>query len=106
AERGRAAAALRQVELDIAAARAAVQRLEADTRTQQQTADALSAQRSATAERVAAERAALAEQLKVTYINGSAERLKLLLSQQSPADFGRMSIYYEYFNRSRAERMQ
>src|SRR5690606_412162 len=69
-------------------------------------AEAVAAERRAVGERVAAERAALAEQVRITYINGRAERLKLLLSQESPADFGRMSVYYDYFNRSRAERIR
>src|SRR5690606_26146448 len=81
------------------------QRIEADTRAQQQEAEALASRRAAVAERIAAERAALAQELKVAYLNGRAERLKLLLSQESPAEFGRMSTYYGYFTRARTERI-
>ena len=101
--RDTAAEALRRLELDIAASRKAVERIEADTAKARRDADAVAAQRRAASERVAAERAALAEQVRIAYVNGRAERLKLLLSQENPADFGRMSVYYAYFNRSRAE---
>src|SRR5690606_26432194 len=87
-------------------ARGSVAEIEAETAEARRKADAVAANRSAARERVAAEQAALAEQVRVTYMNGRAERLKLVLSQESPADFGRMSVYYDYFNRSRAERIR
>jgi len=105
-ERGTAAAALRQVELDIAASRKAVERIEQETADARRKAEAVASERRAVGARLDAERAALAAQVRVTYINGRTERLKLLLSQESPADFGRMSVYYDYFNRARAERIR
>src|SRR5690606_22774735 len=106
AERSEAAEALKRIELEIAAGRKAVERIEADTARARRDADGVAAGRRAAGERVAAARAALAEQVRITYSNGRAERLKLLLSQESPADLGRMSVYYDYFNRSRAERIR
>jgi murein hydrolase activator len=38
-------------------------------------------------------------------MNGRAELLKLVLSQQSPAQLGRMLVYFEYFNRARSARI-
>jgi septal ring factor EnvC (AmiA/AmiB activator) len=58
-----------------------------------------------TNKRIDAEREALAGELKVAYMNGHQEQLKLLLNQQDPARLGRMMAYYGYFGRARAERI-
>lgn len=58
-----------------------------------------------TNKRIDAEREALAAELKVAYMNGHQEQLKLLLNQQDPARLGRMMAYYGYFGRARAERI-
>ena len=106
AERGETAAALRRVELEIGAARQALDALEAKAEDARRRAAALAAARGAADERLAAERALLAEQLRVAYLNGRAELLKLVLSQESPADFGRMMVYYDYFSRARSARIR
>jgi septal ring factor EnvC (AmiA/AmiB activator) len=54
---------------------------------------------------VADEREELASELKVAYMNGRQEQLKLLLNQRDPAAVGRMMAYYGYFGRARAERI-
>ncbi len=105
-ERNEAADALRRLELQIGAAREAVERIAAETAAAQRRAEAVAAERRIADQRVRAERQAFAEQVRVTFMNGRAERLKLLLSQESAADFGRMSVYYDYFNRSRAARVE
>jgi septal ring factor EnvC (AmiA/AmiB activator) len=38
-------------------------------------------------------------------MNGRAELLKLVLSQESPASLGRMLVYFDYFNRARSARI-
>ncbi len=48
------------------------------------------------------QRTALASQLRAAYMSGREEQLKLLLSQENPAAFGRMLVYYSYFGRARA----
>lgn len=52
------------------------------------------------------ERESLAKELKLTYMNGRNEQLKLLLNQQDPAQLGRMLNYYGYFGRARAEHIK
>ncbi len=52
------------------------------------------------------QRAALASQLRAAYMGGREEQLKLLLSQEDPAAFGRMMVYYSYLGRARAGRIQ
>lgn len=58
-----------------------------------------------TNKRIDSEREALGSELKVAYMNGHQEQLKLLLNQQDPARLGRMMAYYGYFGRARAERI-
>ena len=62
-------------------------------------------EQAATNKRIENEREALAAELKVAYMNGRQEQLKLLLNQQDPARLGRMMAYYGYFGRARAERI-
>jgi septal ring factor EnvC (AmiA/AmiB activator) len=39
-------------------------------------------------------------------MTGRQELVRLLLSQDNPADFGRMLVYYDYLNRHRGERIE
>ncbi|MFO8025065.1 murein hydrolase activator EnvC family protein [Thiohalophilus sp.] len=55
---------------------------------------------------LADQRDLLGQQIKAAYIIGRQEFLKLLLNQQSPAALGRVSIYYDYFNRARSEQIE
>lgn len=65
----------------------------------------LKSEQATTNKRIDAEREALAAELKVAYMNGRQEQLKLLLNQQDPARLGRIMAYYGYFGRARAERI-
>lgn len=105
-ERDAAAKALKRLELEIAAAGRKLSALEtqsAERRERQQSVERDKAEAEA---RLARERDALARQVRASYFNGRAEMLKLVLSQESPAEFGRMVVYYEYFNRARSERIE
>lgn len=55
---------------------------------------------------LARQRAALASQLRAAYMGGRQEQIKLLLSQEDPAAFGRMMVYYSYLGRARAGKIQ
>jgi septal ring factor EnvC (AmiA/AmiB activator) len=65
-----------------------------------------------TAERVGHERAlddqrkALASALRTAYMGGREEQVKLLLSQEDPAAFGRMLVYYSYLGRARVGKIE
>ncbi|HEX7080962.1 MAG TPA: peptidoglycan DD-metalloendopeptidase family protein [Gammaproteobacteria bacterium] len=101
-----ASAALESVEREAAAARAELARLDARLSDQKARAATLDESSRTARSRLAAERAALADQLRLAYVNGREEALKLLLSQESPAAFGRMLVYYDYFNRARSRRIR
>lgn len=54
---------------------------------------------------LAAEHAELARQLRSAYTSGRQERIKLVLNQGSPAELGRMLVYYQYLNDARIDNM-
>lgn len=91
-ELGRAANALRDVNITLQYKQEHLQKLEAEER----------AQRAG----LKAERAALAGQVQAAYIAGREEKMKLLLNQQDPATFGRMLVYYDILNRERTARIE
>ena len=62
----------------------------------------LTAERKRTERTLREQRLALATQLRSAYMSGREEQLKLLLSQEDPAAFGRMLVYYSYLGRARA----
>ena len=55
---------------------------------------------------LAGNRSMLAGQLRAAYLIGREEPLKLLLNQGDPARAGRMFVYYSYFGRARALKIQ
>lgn len=65
----------------------------------------LNAERLETEQLIADERAALAAEVRMAYMNGRGEQLKLMLNQQDPAQLGRVLHYYGYFGRARAARI-
>ncbi|HEY4368406.1 MAG TPA: peptidoglycan DD-metalloendopeptidase family protein [Steroidobacteraceae bacterium] len=99
------AESLKNAELDVQSAR---ERL-SDVRERRQAAEArlkaLAAERSETEGKIAAERDALASELRIAYLNGRQEQVKLLLNQRDPAQLGRVMTYYGYLGRARAERI-
>ena len=71
----------------------------------EQQLNALLNERKATEQHVVDERNALAIELKMAYMNGRSEQIKLLLNQQNPEQMGRMLGYYGYFSRERVQRI-
>ena len=105
ARRDRVGAALRKVETQIGTTTNRLRELDGEhgrLRTEQQ---GLAAARAASSTRLAEQQAALAEQLRMNYMVGRQENLKLLLNQDSPARLGRMMVYYDYLNRERSRRI-
>jgi septal ring factor EnvC (AmiA/AmiB activator) len=106
AERDRLTRQLRATEKSVSAAQAALE----DLRQQRQVSAArraqLEAQKRAREGDLARNRSALAGQLRAAYLIGREEPLKLLLNQGDPAQAGRMFVYYSYFGRARALKIQ
>ena len=51
------------------------------------------------------EREALAKQIRVAYVTGRQEKLKLLLNQEDPRSVGRNLVYYDYLNKSKIDKI-
>ncbi len=96
---------LKQADLQIQSARERLAAVRSRRIDSEQKLAGLKAEQSRTQRAVADERDALAAEMKVAYMNGRQEQLKLLLNQRDPAAVGRMMAYYAYFGRARAERI-
>jgi septal ring factor EnvC (AmiA/AmiB activator) len=96
---------LRRAELAAAAASEELARVRATLREQRVRLDTLGREAAQATRRLAGERNALAGQVRLSYMAGREELVKLLLSQESPATLGRMLVYYDYFNRARSARI-
>jgi len=97
---------LREIELALAATEAEQRRIAAAIVEQNARIEAIAAERRASAARLDAEQDALAGQIRLRYMTGRQEFVRLLLSQDNPADLGRMLVYYDYLNRHRGERIE
>lgn len=96
---------VKEVELKIQSARERLSDVRAQRIAAENRLADLKEEQATTNRRIDAEREALGAELKVAYMNGHQEQLKLLLNQQDPARLGRMMAYYGYFGRARAERI-
>jgi len=96
---------VKEAELKIQSARERLSDVRAQRIASENRLGDLKEEQATTHKRIDAEREALGAELKVAYMNGHQEQLKLLLNQQDPARLGRMMAYYGYFGRARAERI-
>jgi septal ring factor EnvC (AmiA/AmiB activator) len=106
AERDANYRSLKSVEAEVASAAKALADIQRQLDEQRARGQALAQDARAADERLDRERAQLAEQVRMTYMTGRQEMLRLLLNQESPARLGRMVVYYDYLNRARSERVE
>ena len=104
-ERDRLSGDLRAAELSLGQARDDLARADRAYADRSARRAALAQLRLAQQQELAHERAALAAQLRVAYMIGHQEPLKLLLNQQDPLHSGRLFTYYGYFGRARADQI-
>ncbi len=96
---------VKHAELEVQSARERLSAVREQRQAAQTRLRALEQERGETQRMIASERDALAGELRVAYLNGRKEELKLLLNQQDPGQLGRMMTWYAYFGRARAERI-
>ncbi|HEX7029416.1 MAG TPA: peptidoglycan DD-metalloendopeptidase family protein [Gammaproteobacteria bacterium] len=104
-QRDELTAGLRETERELGRAANALREVNITLDFKQQRLDKLKAEQRARRGALAAEREALAGQVRAAYMAGREEKMKLLLNQQDPATFGRVLAYYDYFNRARVRRI-
>jgi septal ring factor EnvC (AmiA/AmiB activator) len=96
---------LKQADLQIQSARERLAEVRGRRIESEQKLAGLRNEQAQTQRAVVDERDELGAELKIAYMNGRQEQLKLLLNQRDPAALGRMMAYYGYFGRARAERI-
>jgi murein hydrolase activator len=104
-ERDRLSGNLRAAEFSLGTARGELDRANREYADRSARRGALAQTRQQQQQALVNERAALAAQLRVAYMIGREEPLKLLLNQQDPLHSGRLYAYYGYFGRARAEQI-
>jgi murein hydrolase activator len=106
AERDRLTRQLRDTEESVGKAQAALDGLRQQREAGAAQRAQLTVQKQQLESNLADNRSVLAGQLRAAYLIGREEPLKLLLNQRDPAQAGRMFIYYSYFGRARALKIQ
>lgn len=104
-QRDDGAAELRRLELAIVEATDAIAGLAEDIDAQAARETELLREAGIARTRLGVERDLLAEQVRLSFNTGRQEVFRLLLSQESPADLGRMLTYYDYLNEARSRRI-
>jgi septal ring factor EnvC (AmiA/AmiB activator) len=104
-ERDRLSGNLRAAEFSLGSARGEFDRASREYADRSARRSALAQTRQQQQQALVNERAGLAAQLRVAYMIGREEPLKLLLNQQDPLHSGRLFAYYGYFGRARAEQI-
>jgi septal ring factor EnvC (AmiA/AmiB activator) len=106
AERDRLTRQLRATEESVGKAQAALDGLRQQRQAGATQRAQLETQKRQSESDLADNRTVLAGQLRAAYLIGRQEPLKLLLNQGDPARAGRMFVYYSYFSRARALKIQ
>ncbi len=104
-QRDELSARVRDVELVITAKRRRLETLRAAEGASERRRSELRAEESATRDELQVQRAVLNDQVRMAYMIGRQEELKLLLNQSSPASLGRTLAYYGYFAAERSSRI-
>jgi len=105
ARRERQYGELKRAELDRAVAADALRDVRERLTAQERRGRELQAQTLEVNKSLAQERDALASQVRMSFMTGRQETLKLMLNQEAPAELGRMMAYYDYLNRARSQRI-
>ncbi len=106
AERDRLTRQLRATEESVGRAQAALDGLRQQRQAGATQRAQLETQKRQLESDLAGNRSVLAGQMRAAYLIGREEPLKLLLNQGNPAQAGRMFVYYSYFGRARALKIQ
>jgi murein hydrolase activator len=103
AERDRLTGELQDLEVAISEQRMRLKEIERDQQYTARKKQGLDADLADRERHLDEESGALAAQVRMAYMSGSQEKIKLLLNQRDPATLGRLMAYYRYLNDYRAE---
>jgi septal ring factor EnvC (AmiA/AmiB activator) len=102
-ERDRLTGELQELEIAISEQRMRLKEIERDQKYTANKKQELDAELADREKHLDEESSALAAQVRMAYMSGSQEKIKLLLNQRDPATLGRLMAYYRYLNDYRAE---
>jgi septal ring factor EnvC (AmiA/AmiB activator) len=102
-ERDRLTGELQELEIAISEQRMRLKELERDQKYTANKKQELDTELAGREKHLDEESSALAAQVRMAYMSGSQEKIKLLLNQRDPATLGRLMAYYRYLNDYRAE---
>ena len=106
AERDRLTSELQEIEVAISEQRMRLKDIEKQQRYTTNKKQALDRELADRETALDEESEALAAQVRAAYMNGSQEKIRLLLNQRDPATLGRLMAYYGYLNDYRAENIE
>jgi septal ring factor EnvC (AmiA/AmiB activator) len=96
---------LRKSETEIDKTRKMIQQIERQLREQEQELQKLQQQRVQLQQSKGEQQAQIGNQVRAAYQIGQQNRLKALLNHEDPETVSRTMVYYDYFNRARAEQI-
>lgn len=96
---------LRDIDRDINSTRKTLQQTERQLRSVRDQLASLKNEQQAETRLLAVQREQLAHEARTAYAMGRQKQVKLLLNQEQPDAVGRMLIYFGYFTRARAEKI-
>ena len=97
-DRDRLSAELQEVEVAIASQRQLIREIERQQTVTRRRSEALNVEFAEKEARLDAESQQLAAQVRMAYMSGSQEKVRLLLNLEDPAAIGRLMAYYRYLN--------
>ena len=97
-ERDRLTAELQEVEAAVAEQRRRIKDIESQLTAARQRKDTLNAELDLRENELGDESRELAAQVRMAYMSGNQEKLRLLLNLEDPATVGRLMAYYRYLN--------
>jgi murein hydrolase activator len=96
---------LRKSETDIDKTRKMIQQIERQLQQQEQELQKLQQQRVQLQQSKGEQQAHIGRQVRAAYEIGQQNRIKALLNHEDPETISRTMVYYDYFNRARAEQI-
>jgi septal ring factor EnvC (AmiA/AmiB activator) len=96
---------LRKSEVDIDKTQKMIQRIQRQLQEQEQELQKMEQQREQLKQSKGAQQALIGRQVRAAYEIGQQNRLKALLNHEDPETVSRAMVYYDYFNRARAEQI-
>jgi len=102
---GRLQRLLQRSEVDISEFTRQIKRLKRQSAQQQQRLDNLAVELAHYQQALTIQQQQLAQQLRMAYMTGRQNYLKLWLNQQDPFSIGRLLTYHDYFNRARTQHL-